>query len=171
MIRINRKVTSVMILAITVTLTTANSSVGATTLSADQKRQLQYIVEEEKLARDVYSYFAINVTSQKFSNISKSEQSHMDQVAALLKSYKVWNPTLNRKVGVFWNTELQDLYNNLITQGSADALAAFEVGKLVEVTDIEDIEVMLDLAWPTEIKLVLERLLKGSQNHLAAFRR
>jgi hypothetical protein len=30
---------------------------------------------------------------------------------------------------------------------------------------------MLDLAWPTEIKLVLERLLKGSQNHLAAFSR
>ena len=66
-------------------------SVAATTPTRPttaQKLQLQYLVEEEKLARDVYAYFAENVTSQKFSNIVKSEQTHMDAISALLK--KPW---------------------------------------------------------------------------------
>jgi hypothetical protein len=169
--RIPKTVAIALIATLNLTLFSATAGNAAVKLTTEQKKQLQYIVEEEKLARDVYNYIVANVTTQKFSNIVKSEQTHMDQVAALLKSYKVWNPTLNRKVGVFWNQELQALYNELIAQGSADALAAFEVGKLVEVTDIEDIEVMLEKAWPADIKLVLENLLKGSQNHLAAFSR
>ena len=169
--RIQKTVAIALIATLNLALFSATAGNAAVKLTTEQKKQLQYIVEEEKLARDVYNYLATNVTTQKFSNIVKSEQTHMDQVSALLKSYKVWNPTLNRKAGVFWNQELQALYNELIAQGSADALAAFVVGKLVEVTDIEDIEVMLEKAWPADIKLVLENLLKGSQNHLAAFSR
>ena len=88
-----------------------------------------------------------------------------------MKTYKIWNPTLNRQPGVFWNTELQKLYNDLIAQGSAGVFEAYEVGKLVEITDIEDLEVMLTKAFPADIKAILELLLKGSQNHLAAFSR
>jgi hypothetical protein len=64
-------------------------SVAATTPTRPttaQKVQLQYLVEEEKLARDVYAYLAANVTSQKFSNIVKSEQTHLDNISALLKN-------------------------------------------------------------------------------------
>lgn len=147
------------------------SNAATVKLTAAQQAQLKYLVEEEKLARDVYAYLAANVTSQKFSNIVKSEQSHMDQVAALLKTYKVWNPTLNRKAGVFYDKSLQALYTTLTTQGSAGVAEAFNVGVQIEQIDIADLEKDLKSNYPADITLMLNNLLKASQNHLAAFTR
>jgi hypothetical protein len=169
--KIKKTVAVALIATLNLAIFSSTASQAAVKLTTAQKQQLQFIVEEEKLARDVYNYLATNVTTMKFSNIAKSEQTHMDNVAALLKTYKIWNPTLNRQPGVFWNTELQKLYNDLIAQGSAGVFEAYEVGKLVEITDIEDLEVMLTKAFPADIKAILELLLKGSQNHLAAFSR
>ena len=136
-----------------------------------QKYQLQYLIEEEKLARDVYLYLAENVTSSKFANIAKSEQTHMDQIAVILKTYNFFNPTLKRAPGVFRDKSLQALYNQLIEQGSADVAAAFQVGRDIENLDIKDIKVMLKATMPADMKLALNNLLKGSINHLAAFSR
>jgi hypothetical protein len=147
------------------------SAATPTTLTTTQKAQLKYLIEEEKLARDVYTYLATNVTSQKFSNILKSEQTHMDAVAAILKTYKLANPTTSRKPGVFKNDELQKLYKDLIAQGKASPAAAIEVGVSIEELDISDLEKMLEKKWPADVKLMLENLLKASYNHLAAFQR
>jgi hypothetical protein len=134
-----------------------------------QKLQLQYLVEEEKLARDVYAYFAANVTSMKFANIARSEQTHMDQIAAILKTYKYFNPTLARAPGVFRDASLQSLYNELIASGKVGIVEAFEVGVAIEQLDIKDIEEMLEDSMPADMKYALGRLLAGSKNHLAAF--
>lgn len=136
-----------------------------------QKLQLQYLVEEEKLARDVYSYLAENVTSQKFSNIAKSEQTHMDNISALLKKYNYFNPTLNRAAGVYRDQELQSLYNELIAKGSVGVAEAFAVGVAIEELDIADIKKMMANPAPADVKLAWDLLLKGSINHLAAFSR
>ena len=136
-----------------------------------QKLQLQYLVEEEKLARDVYAYLAANVTSQKFSNIVKSEQTHMDNISALLKKYNYFNPTTTRAPGVFRDAELQKLYNDLIAQGSVSVAAAMQVGVAIEELDIADIKKMMVNPAPADVKLAWDLLLKGSINHLAAFSR
>ena len=146
----------------------ANAAVRPTTA---QKLQLQYLVEEEKLARDVYLFLATNVTSYKFANIARAEQTHMDQISLLLKSYNYFNPTLTRAQGVFRNTTLQALYGTLTTKGSADIWAAYQVGIDIENLDIADLQNMLDDSMPAEMSLVLQRLLNGSINHLAAFSR
>lgn len=168
---IKKSVVTTALLSAALLLFSSTASYGAVTLTTTQKQQLQYLVEEEKLARDVYNYLATNVTSQKFANIAKSEQTHMTYIANLLKTYKVYNPAATTKPGVFKNTELQKLYNDLITSGKTSVSAAFAVGVTVEETDITDIEVMLKKAWPADIKAALDSLLKGSQNHLAAFSR
>jgi len=144
---------------------------AATRPTTAQKLQLQYLVEEEKLARDVYSYLSANVTSQKFSNIVKSEQTHMDQISALLKTYNLFNPTITRTPGVFRDKELQALYTALIAKGSTDVLAAYQVGVDIENLDISDLKKMMNVSMPTDMKLALDNLLKGSYNHLAAFSR
>jgi hypothetical protein len=147
----------------------ANAAVRPTTA---QKLQLQYIIEEEKLARDVYLYLAENVTTMKFPNIAKSEQTHMDQIAAVLKTYNYFNPTLTRAPGVFRDKTLQALYNTLIAQGSVDVAAAMQVGRDIENLDIKDLQVMLAAkTMPADMTLALNNLLKGSINHLAAFSR
>ena len=139
------------------------------TVSANTKAQLLYLIEEEKLARDVYAYFAANVTSMKFANIARSEQTHMDQIAAILKTYKYFNPTLTRAPGVFRDASLQSLYNELIASGKVGIVEAFEVGVAIEVMDIKDLEEMLEDSMPADMKYALGRLLAGSKNHLAAF--
>ncbi len=158
-------------LAVLVAIGMAPMANAATRPTTAQKLQLQYIVEEEKLARDVYLYLAENVTSSKFANIARSEQSHMDQIAAILKTYNYFNPTTTRAPGVFRDKSLQALYNTLITQGSVDVAAAFQVGRDIENLDIKDLQVMLKSKMPADMKLALDNLLKGSYNHLAAFNR
>ena len=149
----------------------AEAATAPTRPTAAQKLQVQYLVEEEKLARDVYAYLAANVTSQKFSNITKSEQTHMDNISALLKKYNFFNPTTTRAPGVFRDTELQKLYNDLIAQGSVSVAAAMQVGIAIEELDIADLKKMMVSPAPADVKLAYDLLLKGSYNHLAAFSR
>ena len=149
----------------------AEAATAPTRPTTAQKLQLQYLVEEEKLARDVYAYLAANVTSQKFSNITKSEQTHMDNISALLKKYNFLNPTTTRAPGVFRDAELQKLYNDLIAQGSVSVAAAMQVGVAIEELDIADLKKMMVTPAPADVKLAYDLLLKGSYNHLAAFSR
>ena len=158
-------------LAATMALNSGFASYAAVTLTLDQKKQLQFLVEEEKLARDVYNYFATNVTSRKFANIAKSEQTHMTYIANLLKTYRVYNPAATTKPGVFRNADLQRLYNELIASGKVGISEAFAAGKLIEETDIADLQKDLASNMPADIQAALETLLRGSQNHLAAFTR
>jgi hypothetical protein len=149
----------------------APSAQAVTKPTVAQKAQLQFIVEEEKLARDVYAYLAANVTTRKFSNITQSEQVHMDLIAAVLKTNKFWNPTLTRAPGVFYNSNLQALYNKLIEQGSVDYAAAMGVGVAIEELDISDLGKMMGVEMPIDMKLALDSLMQGSVRHLAAFSR
>jgi hypothetical protein len=144
---------------------------AATRPTTAQKLQLQYLVEEEKLARDVYLYFAANVTSTKFANIARSEQTHMDLIAGVLKTYNFFNPTITRAPGVFRDKTLQALYTSLTAKGSTDIWAAYQVGVEIETLDIGDLRNILDDSMPADMKYALDRLLNGSINHLAAFSR
>ena len=65
-----KKFTAAMVLAVIAALGFAPLANAATRPTTAQKLQLQYLIEEEKLARDVYLYLAENVTSSKFSNIA-----------------------------------------------------------------------------------------------------
>jgi hypothetical protein len=135
------------------------------------KTSLKYMVEEEKLARDVYTVLAKTAAYPKFRNIANAEQFHMDQLSIVLENYGIWNPTLNRKPGVFFNKELSALYKTLITKGQLSALDAIEVGIIIEEKDIADLTAMEALITQEDIQFVVNYLKAGSQNHLAAFKR
>ena len=90
-------------------------------------------------------------------------------MTTLLAKYKVWNPTTNRKAGVFFNKEIQGLYNTLTVEGAAGLAQAYGVGVKVEEHDIATIETMLLDNMPVDMKAVLELLLAASYNHLEAF--
>jgi hypothetical protein len=72
--------------------------------------------------------------------------------------------------GEFTYEELQDLYQALIEKGGKSLTDALEVGVLIEVTDIEDLEAAIRTVKDRPIKNVFGNLLNGSYNHLAAFR-
>jgi hypothetical protein len=141
-----------------------------TTLTAEQKAALQFMREEEKLARDVYITFHNQYGLIVFRNISRSEQAHMNAIKRLLNIYNVEDPVGDNGVGVFTNQDLQTLYNALIEQGSNSVIDALSVGAAIEEIDILDLFERIELTrdFPI-ITRVFSHLEKGSENHLRAF--
>ena len=140
-------------------------------ITATQKAQLIYIIQEEKLARDVYAALAAKGFSQKFGNITQSEQTHMNLMAGVLKTYGIANPTTGLKAGVFKDKTLTALYAKIMKTAPNSYAEAMAAGVLIEKTDIIDLEKMISGFTQIDAKTVLNSLLSGSQKHLAAFSR
>ena len=146
---------------------TTDSTVDTSTLA----EMLTFIVQEEKLAHDLYVQLASTSGAQQFQNVLNSESTHISLVQGLLTTYNIVDPTVGLAEGEFVNQDLQALYDSLLASGSVDRAGAIAAGIAVEEKDIADIEVMLASDLPSDVVSVLERLLSGSQNHLAAFLR
>ena len=142
-------------------------SIPASELSAEESAALLFMYEEEKLARDIYNQMFALWAQQKFQNIASSEQTHMDQIKLLLDRYGLTAPALAS--GQFADANLQDLYNQLIAQGSVSLVEALKVGATIEQVDIADLQTRLAQTDNADIQLVYNNLLNGSYNHLAAF--
>ncbi|MEZ5116698.1 MAG: DUF2202 domain-containing protein [Candidatus Nanopelagicales bacterium] len=139
------------------------------TLTATQKADLQFMVEEEKMAGDLYAAFAAKYDSAEFARIAASEDRHMASVQNLLDKYGIADPTDGAKAGVFDNADLQALYNKLLAQGMTSLDDAYDAGVLVEKTDIADLEKDLVGLTAPDVKRVYTNLLRGSTSHLASF--
>lgn len=140
-------------------------------LTDDEKNDLIFMREEEKLARDVYLTLHDIWETPVFANIATSEQQHMDAILGLLNTYKIPDPTVGKLVGEFVNDELQDLYDGLVAKGAQSALDALMVGGIIEETDIEDLQFAMETTTVRNIDSVYSNLLNGSYNHLRAFAR
>ncbi|MCP4457387.1 MAG: DUF2202 domain-containing protein [Cytophagales bacterium] len=136
-------------------------------LSEAEASALLFMREEEKLARDVYDYMYDTWGAKPFSNISVSEQKHMDAVLQLIDKYELNDPAGNNQPGIFVNTDLQQLYNALISQGEISLEQAFRVGAAIEEIDIIDLRVAA--VDNQDIILVFDNLEKGSRNHIRAY--
>lgn len=138
-------------------------------LSAEEKADLLYMREEEKLARDVYLAMSSLWGTPIFSNIAASEQNHMDQVLNLLNRYGVADPVAGMGPGQFATEKFQTLYAELVAQGSQSLVDALAVGAVIEEIDIIDLWDCLAVATHQDIKRVYQNLKAASENHLQAF--
>jgi hypothetical protein len=141
----------------------------ASPLSADEMAGLTFMREEEKVARDVYLTLYETWGSQVFSNIARSEQSHMDAVKTLLDRYGIADPAAGHDIGQFSDADLQALFDDLSAQGQESLVEALKVGALIEEVDIADLIEELVEVEHSDIQRVYEQLLQGSENHLRAF--
>jgi len=133
---------------------------------------LQFMREEEKLARDIYKALADKWKLRQFSNIALSEQRHMDALRTVLVRYALKDPTENNGIGVFVNSSLQSLYRQLLDKGLQSVTDAYQVGKLIEETDIADLDQHIrELTTESDIRRVYSNLRQGSLQHLGVFER
>lgn len=147
------------------------SSLPYEALSGDERNSLIYMREEEKLARDVYITLNTKWNTNVFSNISSSEQVHMDAILMLLKKYDIDDPVGTNGVGIFTNQTLQGLYTQLVAEGNATLLAAYKTGAAIEDLDLFDLTKDMAKIDNQDIKMVYDNLARGSRNHLRAFYR
>jgi hypothetical protein len=127
----------------------------------EEKAQLIYGQQEERLAGDVYRAMYDLYQVDTFKNISESEDKHVQSMGMLLTQ-----AGLEQTTGY---GDLQETYDALIEKGNTSLKDAIEVGITVEILDIEDLDKVLAETENENIKRVYENLRKGSVNHLNAY--
>jgi len=155
-------------------------------LTQDLQDSITYMYSEEKLAREVYLNVYEKQPQKQLQNIAtKSEIKHEDAVNRLAMKYDL-NTTIYPDTptpydgaslesfgsGKFPVVEIQELYNLLYDKGVVSAQDALEMGCMVEVTDIDDLNNYLDEAKASnanDVVTVFDYLRKGSYNHYWAF--
>jgi hypothetical protein len=152
-------------------------------LTQDLKDSITHMYNEEGLAYDVY----MNIyKTQKVEQLQKiatnSETKHIEAVNELAIKYDL-NMTQYPDTdvpysiegissGVYSVEQIQELYNLLYDKGIQSKQAALEVGCMVEVVDIDDLDKYIVLAKESNASDVLEVfdfLISGSYKHYASF--
>jgi len=158
-------------------------------LTQEAKDTLSFMGNEERLAYDVYLELYSKWGSKQFYNIAtKSEYKHIKAVQDLVKKYGFTdndfsNVDLNplglrdkniesMPKGNYDISHIQDLYNSLIAKGEQSKVDALQVGCMVEVVDVNDLNEKIDIAKASnasDLVTVFEFLRQGSYNHYWAF--
>ena len=154
----------------------ARGSKKSAVLTEEQKDTLFFIFQEEKVARDVYITLGNIYTDEStFAQIQISEQEHILSAQVLCERYGIDTSSVNLSlendfIGQFELTSMQELYNSCIGLGEISLLEALKVGKLIEVTDIEDLEHAAE-GMPSDVVNAYDNLKAGSLEHLDAFKK
>jgi len=154
------------------------------TLTEEQKYSLAYMWHEEKLARDIYLELnRVNPARQLENIATRSEVKHIARVQELVEAYDI-NITnladyeisysaeeLNAMpAGVFAVPEIQELYDVLYDMGLPSKQASLEVGCMVEVVDIDDLDKFIETAGDNQYLIDAFNFLRdGSYRHYWAF--
>jgi len=166
----------------------------ANTLTQEVKNTLAYMGNEERLAYDVYNYLylahlQVGEEVKQLNNIAtKSEITHIQTVQLLVQKYisnvsDFTNVTLDNLDNMYTTIEdmpagnydiqaIQDLYNSLIAKGVQSKQDALEVGCMIEVVDINDLDediVLAENSNASDVVTAFKFLRDGSYKHYWAF--
>jgi len=162
------------------------------TLTQELKDAIAYMGNEERLAHDVYlNLYAYHANSGiavfQLQNISDSEARHVETVQSIVRKYNltetnltvVTDPVASSSVtvdempaGEYGIPAIQSLYDALYAKGTVSQKDALEVGCMVEVTDINDLDEKIVLAQEsnaTDVEAAFTALRNASYNHYWAF--
>jgi len=155
----------------------------------DLKDSITYMYNEESLAYDVYLNINKELVAKQDINVSTlhkiattSEINHIKQVDDLAFAYDLnmstYDPTLKPYTtegvgdGKYSVPHVQVLYDLLYAKGIKSKKDALEVGCMVEVVDIDDLDRYIDMATELNATDALDAfhiLIDGSYNHYWAF--
>ena len=120
------------------------------------EEMLLYAIQDEYLARAEY-YKVIERFGEvrPFTNIVKSEETHVGMLVPLFESHGLDVP--------------EDTYASHVVIPD-DLKTAFEIGVQAEIDNIAMYDSFLQRELPADIRTAFERLKAASENHLRAFR-
>lgn len=136
-------------------------NIGAAAASVDSSYTLEdmliYAIQDEYLARAEYEAIieAFDV-ERPFSNIMKSEETHIALLTPLFEAYGYEMPT-----------DTSGEYTHL----PSTLAETFAIGVEAEINNIAMYEKFLSQDLPEDVRDVFERLMNASENHLKAFER
>ncbi len=158
----------------------------SSTLTQALKDSITYMYSEEGLAHDVYmNIYKIQAVEQLQNIATNSETKHIDAVNQIAIKYDLnitKYPDTDRPYstddlerygsGEYPVEPIQELYNLLYDKGIQSSKDALEVGCMVEVVDIDDLDAYIKLAEESnadDVRTVFDFLREGSYTHYWAF--
>ena len=135
-------------------------------LNADEIELLYAMREDEKLARDLYTFYSTeypDVPVFKFISVAKSN--HIAAIEKILTYYEIDFPKVG-DCGVFQDSSLQSRYNDLINVDSA--MVALVNMAILEEENIVAYTAVLEAVDNPNIRLLLINMVRASSNHLRA---
>jgi hypothetical protein len=176
---IGRIVTAFLVLTVSV-LTAAPgprvnpvvSAQPAASLTDSEALTLLYLREEEKLARDVYTFLYETWNLMIFEKIATAEQSHMDAILKKLVKYGLPDSAEGMEPGQFTEQSgLQAIYDEMVSRGVASKSEALAVGVDIETLSVAELFLAMEGTDKADLLRVYGRLEIASEKHLKAFSR
>lgn len=135
-----------------------------TALTQDEKNTLLRMIEEEKLAGDLYVKFYEKWGNSVFQKVARSEDKHEASVKKLLDAYGLTDPRLTA-AGTYNDADLQALYDTLLEKGMQSESAALDVARQFEVDDINELQDAQERTDKANLDRVFSNLERASRKH------
>ena len=125
------------------------------TASLDMEDMIILALEDEYLAKATYEVIIEQYGEVKpFTNIVKAEQTHIDLLLPLFETYQISLP--------------EDVDKEMVVI-PATIEEALQIGVDAEIANIVLYEAFLETDIPDDVRVVFEKLMAASENHLEAF--
>ncbi|MFB6226179.1 MAG: DUF2202 domain-containing protein [Candidatus Paceibacteria bacterium] len=137
-------------------------------LGEEVEMDLIYLIEEEKVARDLSYKFSQKYDEKIFTEVYKAENTHLKAVQRFIRNYKLDDPTSKNGVGEFKNPQLQKIYDEKLSSGKENKNKAYQSLLWVLEKNINDININKDSTDKDDILFVYNNLIRSSKNHIRA---
>lgn len=138
-------------------------------LAEDEIDDLLYMVQEERLAFDMYSTLYIEYELKIFQQIANSEEKHVAALSELISKYDLTNPNDNMDPGEYLDEVIQALYDQLLEQAMLSRNWAIQTGIDIESLDITDLNTVLARTDAKNLLQAYNHLVEASEKHLESF--
>ena len=135
-------------------------------LSQSDRTALQFQIDEERMARELYTAFGAQWDLRPFTRIPDAESRHEAALRALAARAGMTVPAATP--GRFATAEVQKRHDTLLARGRESAEAALRAGAFVEEQDIADLRTLAAATDSAELRQVVAALERASGHHLAA---
>jgi hypothetical protein len=136
-------------------------------LGSEAQAALRFQIDEERMARELYTAFGEKWGLQPFKMIPQSEARHEALLRQLAVRAGVIAPVAT--AGLFETEEVQLRFNALLALGLESADSALRAAAFVEEQDIADLDTLIAATDSTALKDAVTALRSASANHLRAF--
>lgn len=143
-----------------------------TTLNSNEQGELLYLLEQIKLAGNLYGVFAESWDHPIFQKATVAKRQHQTSLLSLLQCYTIDTSSYEAlPAGDYANSQLDDLYQSLVTQGASSLNDALEASGLVEEETIGNIAKLATTTTNDSLSCRLANLKRGTAKQLRSFAR
>ncbi|MDF0591259.1 DUF2202 domain-containing protein [Candidatus Methanocrinis natronophilus] len=135
-------------------------------LSAAEVEGMAFILEEERMARDLYLEFYKTTRLAVFHDVAVSEEIHIASILTLMERRGL--PAPPEAPGVYADEALQRMYEELLAAAESPE-AALRAAAQVEEASVHDLSTEIEGTLEPDLISVYGGLMVGSQKHLRTF--